>query len=228
MSNAKKVTLSKAKKLTLSNAKKGTLSRAKQLTLSNAQRTVSPPAKRRATRPKPAGRSMRPDPRHASDQHAARPVAVAIITVSDTRRGKHDTSGALAERMLLSSGFLVASRAWVIDDVAAIRRAASAALARTGVDVVILTGGTGVAPRDVTPEAVGPLLERTLPGFGERFRALSWAAVGAAAWLSRAGAGVARGRLVVYLPGSSGAVRQALEQLLIPELVHVVRLLGRL
>ena len=95
----------------MSNAKKVTLSKAKKLTLSNAQRTVSPPAKRRATRPKPAGRSMRPDPRHASDQHAARPVAVAIITVSDTRRGKHDTSGALAERMLLSSGFVVASRA---------------------------------------------------------------------------------------------------------------------
>jgi molybdenum cofactor biosynthesis protein B len=95
------------------------------------------------------------------------------------------------------------------------------------VDAVVLTGGTGVAPRDVTPDAVEPLLDRPLPGFGERFRALSWETVGSAAWLSRAGAGVARGRLVVYLPGSAGAVRQALESLLIPELVHVVRLLGR-
>lgn len=204
------------------------MSIARKVKGATTQRPAGRTTKRGATRPKPADRSLRPDPRHASDQQAVRPVAVAIITVSDTRRGKDDTSGALAERMLVSSGFAVASRAWVIDDVAAIRRATRAALAHKGIDVVILTGGTGVAPRDVTPEAVTPLLERTLPGFGECFRALSWAAVGAAAWLSRAGAGVARGRLVVYLPGSSGAVRQALEQLLIPELVHVVRLLGRL
>src|SRR4029079_2902811 len=90
-----------------------------------------------------------------------------------------------------------------------------------------LTGGTGLAPRDVTPEAVEPLLDRALPGFGERFRALSAREVGSAAWLSRAGAGVARGRLVVYLPGSSGAVRQALDELLIPELAHAVRLFER-
>jgi molybdenum cofactor biosynthesis protein B len=115
----------------------------------------------------------------------------------------------------------------VKDDVAAIRRAARAALGKRAVDVVLLTGGTGLSPRDVTPEALEPLLDRPLPGFGERFRALSAREVGSAAWLSRAGAGVARGRLVVYLPGSAGAVRQALEELLIPELVHAVRLLGR-
>jgi molybdenum cofactor biosynthesis protein B len=154
-------------------------------------------------------------------------VGVALITVSDTRRGAEDVSGALAEQLLIQSGFSVVARAWVRDEIAPIRAAVRAALARGTVDAVLLTGGTGVAPRDVTPEAVEPLLERRLPGFGERFRALSWASVGAAAWLSRAGAGVARGRLVVYLPGSSGAVRQALESLLIPELVHLVRLLGR-
>jgi molybdopterin adenylyltransferase len=164
---------------------------------------------------------------HAAEQVAPRAVGVAIVTVSDTRRGADDTSGATAERLLVHAGCVVPSRAWVRDDVAAIRRAVRAALARADVDAVVLTGGTGVAPRDVTPEAVEPLLERPLPGFGERFRALSWDTVGTAAWLSRAGAGVARGRLVVYLPGSVGAVRQALEQLLIPELVHVVRLLGR-
>lgn len=164
---------------------------------------------------------------HAAAQVAPRAVGVAIVTVSDTRRGADDTSGATAERLLVHAGCVVPSRAWVRDDVAAIRRAVRAALARADVDAVVLTGGTGVAPRDVTPEAVEPLLERPLPGFGERFRALSWDTVGTAAWLSRAGAGVARGRLVVYLPGSVGAVRQALEQLLIPELVHVVRLLGR-
>ena len=151
---------------------------------------------------------------------------MVIVTVSDTRRGADDTSGALAEAVLTRAGAEV-TRAWVKDDLTAIRRALRAALARRAVDVVVLTGGTGLAPRDVTPEAVEPLLDRALPGFGERFRALSSREVGSAAWLSRAGAGVARGRLVIYLPGSSGAVRQALEELLIPELTHAVRLLGR-
>jgi molybdenum cofactor biosynthesis protein B len=164
---------------------------------------------------------------HARAQRAPRPVGVAIITVSDTRRGADDTSGALAETLLANAGCTPIARAWARDDVAAIRAAVRKQLASRAVDAVVLTGGTGVAPRDVTPEAVEPLLDRALPGFGERFRALSWATVGSAAWLSRAGAGVARGRLVVYLPGSSGAVRQALDSLLIPELVHVVRLLGR-
>ena len=157
-----------------------------------------------------------------------RPVEVAILTVSDTRRGADDTSGALAERLLTGAGCTVAQRAWVSDDVVKIRAAVRKALRRDATDVVVLTGGTGIAPRDVTPEAVEPLLERPLPGFGERFRAVSWASVGAAAWMSRAGAGIARGRLVVYLPGSTGAVEEALERLLIPELAHVVRLLGRL
>lgn len=164
---------------------------------------------------------------HARDQRPPRLVGVAIITVSDTRRGADDSSGALAERLLTRKDCTVVARAWVRDDVRAIRAALRRALARAGVDAVVLTGGTGVATRDVTPEAVAPMLERALPGFGERFRALSARTVGSAAWLSRAGAGVARGRLVVYLPGSSGAVRQALTELLIPELVHVVRLLGR-
>jgi len=180
-------------------------------------------ARRKPARP-PGG--PRP-PEHARAQAAPRAIGVAIVTVSDTRRGADDTSGALAEQLFAGAGASVAARAWVKDDVAAIRRAVRAALARRAVDVVCLTGGTGLAPRDVTPEAVEPLLDRPLPGFGERFRALSAREVGSAAWLSRAGAGVARGRLVVYLPGSSGAVRQALEELLIPELAHAVRLLGR-
>lgn len=190
-----------------------------------ARRRAPNPAKR--TRRAASSPSRARTGEHAAAQRSPRPVGVAIITVSDTRRGADDTSGATAERMLLHAGCAVASRAWVRDEVAAIRRALRAALARPEVDAVVLTGGTGVAPRDVTPEAVEPLLERPLPGFGERFRALSWDTVGTAAWLSRAGAGVARGRLVVYLPGSVGAVQQALDSLLIPELVHVVRLLGR-
>jgi len=101
------------------------------------------------------------------------------------------------------------------------------ALAARGVDAVLLTGGTGIAPRDRTPEAVQPLLEFELPGFGERFRDLSTQQVGSAAWLSRAGAGVTKGRLVVWLPGSTGAVELAISKLVGPELKHAIRLLNR-
>jgi molybdopterin adenylyltransferase len=158
---------------------------------------------------------------------APRPVGCAIITASDTRRGGEDTAGALIERLVTQAGHRVMTRAWVRDDAVALRRVARAALARAGVDVIIVTGGTGLGPRDGTPEALAPLADRTVPGFGERFRALSVGQVGAAAWLSRAGALVARGRLVVMLPGSCAAVELALERLLLPEIVHAVRILGR-
>jgi molybdenum cofactor biosynthesis protein B len=116
----------------------------------------------------------------------------------------------------------------VRDDVRAIRRVVRSALAMHAVDAVLLTGGTGVSPRDRTPEAVGPLLERELAGFGELFRLLSYRQVGSAAWLSRAGAGVAKGRLVVWLPGSTKAVELAVAKLVGPELGHALRLLDRL
>jgi molybdenum cofactor biosynthesis protein B len=147
--------------------------------------------------------------------------------VSDSRRGREDTAGALVERLVARAGHRVLTRAWVRDEPAALRRAGRAALARAGVDVLIVTGGTGLGPRDRTPEALAPLAARAIPGFGERFRALSSRQVGAAAWLSRAGAFVARGRLVVMLPGSRAAVELALTRLLLPELVHAVRMLGR-
>jgi molybdenum cofactor biosynthesis protein B len=151
-----------------------------------------------------------------------------VITVSDTRGAGDDASGDAIARRLERAGHAVASRAWVRDEPAAIRRAVRGALAKRAVDAVILTGGTGVSPRDRTPEALAPLLDRELPGFGERFRLRSFEQVGAAAWLSRAGAGVARGRLIVFLPGSTRAVELALDEVLLPELVHVLRMLGRL
>jgi molybdenum cofactor biosynthesis protein B len=150
------------------------------------------------------------------------------VTVSDTRRGPDDTSGAAIEALVLAAGHSVPTRAWVRDDVRALRAAVEAVLEREDLDVVIVTGGTGPAPRDVTPEALSRLIDRPLPGFGECFRMLSWEQVGPAAWLSRAFAGVARGRLLVALPGSTRAVTLALERLLLPELVHAVRLLGRI
>jgi molybdenum cofactor biosynthesis protein B len=147
--------------------------------------------------------------------------------VSDTRGPEDDTSGACAERLLEAAGHRVVARRWVRDEKAAIRRAVRALLVRRDVDAVVVTGGTGAAKRDVTPEALEPLYTRALPGFGERFRAHSEAQVGPAAWLSRASAGVAAGRLLVLLPGSTEAVRLALEHVLLPVLGHVLQLMGR-
>lgn len=155
-------------------------------------------------------------------------VGCAVITVSDTRGPGDDLSGDLLQQRIERGGHVVVARALTRDQIPAIRRAVRSALARRDVDAVLITGGTGVAGRDVTPEAVGPLVQRWLPGFGELFRMLSYRQVGSAAWLSRAAAGVARGRLVVMLPGSPAAVRLAADRLLIPELAHAARLLGRL
>ncbi len=158
---------------------------------------------------------------------AGRDVGCAILTVSDTRGPATDRSGALIQRLLVASGQRVVSRAWVKDDPPAIRRAVRAALRSPRTDVIVVTGGTGVSRRDSTPEALEPLIEKSLPGFGELFRVLSFRQVGAAAWLSRAEAGIAQGRLVVMLPGSVEAVRLAMSRLLIHELGHVARMLGR-
>ena len=187
------------------------------------------PARRAKAKPaatRPALAVVRP-PEHAGRQRAPRPIGCAIVTVSDTRRGPDDRSGARAHELVERAGFEVVRRAWVRDERASIRRAVAALLRLRTVDCVIVTGGTGMAKRDVTPEALAPLVERELPGFGELFRAHSAAQVGAAAWFSRAGAFTARGRLLVLLPGSTPAVELALEKLLLPELAHAVRLLGR-
>ena len=177
----------------------------------------------RRTRPAPAARAA-----HARSLASDRPVRCAVLTVSDTRRGRDDTGGAAAEAAIESAGHAVIARAWCGDERASIRRAVRALLARRDLDTLVVTGGTGVAPRDVTPEAIAPLFERPLPGFGEIFRMLSFLEIGPAAWLSRADAGIVRGRLVVLLPGSPAAVALALERVLLPELAHVMRTLGRL
>jgi molybdenum cofactor biosynthesis protein B len=141
--------------------------------------------------------------------------------VSDTRTSETDTGGDRVAEMLAGGGHPVVSREIVPDEAAKIAGALRASLARDDVRAVILTGGTGVAPRDVTPEAVAPLLDRVVPGFGELFRALSYADVGSAALLSRALAGLASGRVVFVLPGSRGAVKLAMEKLVLPEIGHL-------
>lgn len=148
-------------------------------------------------------------------------VPAAVITVSDTRSLETDTGGKLLEELLVDAGHRVVVRNVVRDEPAAIERATREALVREDVRAVLLTGGTGVAPRDVTPESVEPLLDRLVPGFGELFRMLSYEDIGSAALLSRALAGIAAGKIVFVLPGSRGAIRLALEKLILPEIGHL-------
>jgi molybdenum cofactor biosynthesis protein B len=160
-------------------------------------------------------------PGHHHRREALRSVPSWVITVSDTRTLETDTGGQLLAELLATGGNPVAGREIVRDEPEAITSALDNALAREGVAAVILTGGTGVAPRDVTPDSVAPRLEREIPGFGELFRALSYQEIGSAALLSRALAGIAKGRVVLVLPGSRGAIRLAMEKLVLPELGHL-------
>ena len=131
------------------------------------------------------------------------------------------TGGVLLVELLEEAGHRVVDRRLVPDEVDAIRAAIDAAVMRDDVHVVLLTGGTGIAARDVTPEALEPILDRVIPGFGELFRTLSYQEIGSAALLSRAMAGTARGCVVAALPGSRAAIRLAVEKLLLPELPHL-------
>ncbi len=168
-----------------------------------------------------AGHGAAPEGLTAHRRAAAAVVPTAVLTVSDTRTLETDTGGLLAAELLGAAGHPVPWRRIVRDEPAEISAAVSGALADPAVRAVVVTGGTGVAPRDVTPESVEPLLERVVPGFGELFRSLSFAEIGSAALLSRALAGLARGRVVFVVPGSRGAVRLALERLILPELGHL-------
>ncbi len=157
---------------------------------------------------------------HRSD--APLSVTVCVLTVSDTRSVDSDASGKLIQEKLEAQGHRVAERQIVKDEPDAIRREVLGAIARPDVDALIVTGGTGVSSRDSTPDVVEPLLEKILSGYGELFRMLSFEEIGAAAMLSRALAGTAQRTAVFVTPGSSGAVRLALERLILPEIPHLV------
>jgi molybdenum cofactor biosynthesis protein B len=148
--------------------------------------------------------------------------AWAVVTVSDSRTSDSDAGGAWLVHRLDAAGYETVRRSLVRDREIAIRDAVRDALNDTAVDVVLVTGGTGVAPRDVTVEAVRSLLEKELPGFGEIFRALSFAEIGPAAMLSRATAGVRAGKAVFVLPGSPAALQLAMEKLVLPEIAHLL------
>jgi len=163
----------------------------------------------------------------STEQHkkeAPKKVNCKVITVSDTRTKETDKSGSLIMKMLEENSHSIHDYEIVTDDYEVIEEAIQKGCLEKEIDVVLINGGTGIARRDVTVEVVQGLLEKELTGFGEIFRMLSYLEdIGSAAILSRSIAGVAHGTAIFSMPGSSGAVKLAMEKLIIPEITHVVR-----
>lgn len=148
------------------------------------------------------------------ESRAFHPLRIAVLTVSDTRTGETDTSGGLLAKRLLAAGHELAAKAIVGDEVEAIRAQVEAWVAGRQVDVILTTGGTGFAPRDLTPEAVKPLFRREMEGFASVFHQASLGTVGLATLQSRACAGQVDDVFVFCLPGSTGACRDGWDLLL--------------
>jgi molybdopterin adenylyltransferase len=149
------------------------------------------------------------------------PVTIAIVTVSDTRTPETDANRQYIESRMAELGHSVAAYRLIKDEPDQVAAALDELCALPAVRLVLFNGGTGIAPRDTTYDVISRHLEKTLPGFGELFRMLSYDEVGAAAMLSRATAGVYRNTVVFSMPGSTNAVKTALEKLIIPELNHL-------
>jgi len=152
-------------------------------------------------------------------------IGCGVITASDTRTAETDSSGQLIQDRLARAGHWVGSYHLVADDPEQIRPLVLALAQRPDLQVLIITGGTGIASRDVTYDAIATLLTKTLPGFGELFRYLSYLEIGSRAMASRAVAGVCENTLIFSLPGSTKAVRLAMDELILPELRHLTALL---
>ena len=154
------------------------------------------------------------------------PVSVAIVTVSDSRTPETDTNAAFLREQLEAEGNSVIAYQIIKDEPDQVSDVLDT-MAETDAQVILFNGGTGIAPRDTTFDVLNRKLEKTLPGFGELFRMFSYDQVGAAAMLSRATAGVYRGKVVISTPGSNAAVRLAWEKLIGPELQHLAWEVGR-
>ena len=146
------------------------------------------------------------------------PVHIAVLTVSDTRTLDNDTSGATLAERIVKAGHVVADRAIDKDDAGIIEARLRGWIANPAIDVVITTGGTGITGRDVTPEAFDRVLEKRIEGFGELFRMLSYQKIGTSTIQSRAVGGVAGGTYLFALPGSTGAVKDGWDDILVHQL----------
>lgn len=149
------------------------------------------------------------------------PIGVGIVTVSDTRTPETDKNHQYLKPRLEELGHFVAAYTIIRDEPDEVERALEDMVSHPTVRIVLFNGGTGIAPRDTTYDVISRKLEKTLPGFGELFRMLSWDEVGAAAMLSRATGGVYRNCVVFSTPGSTNAVKTAVEKLILPELNHL-------
>ncbi len=151
---------------------------------------------------------------HIDETLTLKPVRIAVLTVSDTRDEESDTSGALLGEHIARLGHIVAARALVRDDVAAIREQVTAWIDDPSIDVIVTTGGTGLTGRDVTPEALRPLFEKEIEGFSVVWHMLSYQSVGLSTLQSRACAGIVRGKFIFALPGSNGACRDGWDKII--------------
>jgi molybdenum cofactor biosynthesis protein B len=159
---------------------------------------------------------------HHHREAAPETVRVAVLTISDTRTPETDTGGDVVEETMRGTGHEVVAREIVRDEATIIRTTLVDLLARSDVDAVVTTGGTGISGRDTTYEVVSRMVEKRLDGFGELFRMLSYEEIGAAAILSRALAGTVGTKLLASLPGSRNAVRLGMKKLLVPEIAHII------
>ena len=159
---------------------------------------------------------------HEHKEKAKKNLGCFVVTISDTRDESTDQSGQLIKALLAEEKQRLISYRIVKDEPSQIKSLLQDVLERGDVDAVILNGGTGIAPRDGTFEVVSGLLEKRLDGFGELFRFLSYQEIGSAAIMSRAVAGSAKGKILISLPGSRGAVDLAMRRLVLPELGHMV------
>jgi molybdopterin adenylyltransferase len=159
--------------------------------------------------------------------HAPNSIGCMVITCSDTRTLETDTSGQLIHKLLEEQGHTVAAYHLVKDEPAQIKDRIQEGLSNTSVQAIIINGGTGISKRDSTFEAVDAMLEKRLVGFGEIFRYLTYQDIGSPAIMSRATAGIIKGRVLFSTPGSENAVRLAMEKLILPELGHLIQQLGK-
>jgi molybdenum cofactor biosynthesis protein B len=146
------------------------------------------------------------------------PLHVAVLTVSDTRTRENDTSGDLIQERLEAAGHRIAARLILRDELALLRDQFRHWVTDPGIDAIVATGGTGLTRRDITPEALAPLVTKPIPGFGELFRMLSYEEIGTSTIQSRAEAAIADGTLVFLLPGSTGACRLAMDRIVLSQI----------
>ena len=160
---------------------------------------------------------------HEHKDKAPRTVTCAVLIISDSRTEQDDESGGLIKQRLSENGHRVMVYSILKNDAEAIKRKIDELLRQEDLQVIITSGGTGVSHRDTTVDTVEPMLEKKLDGFGELFRFLTYQEIGTGSIMSRAIAGVTKGKVILCLPGSLGAVKLATDRIILPEIGHLVR-----